>query len=356
MGTETNKYHFETGIYRPPSEGGSYSLLIRVTRNCPWNQCTFCSMYKNEKFSFRSPTEIKGDIDAIVAIGDGLKTVSQELHFGGEINRAVIIELIHREPLLDTSNGFLMVLNWLQSGGKTAFLQDANSPAMQTGMLVDVLKTLREKFPSLERVTSYARSKTLARKSFEELKAIHEAGLDRLHVGLESGDDDLLKRVKKGVTGQEHVEGGKKAMEAGFQLSEYWMPGLGGKEWWEAHARNTARILNEINPHYIRSRPFYPAPGTPIFEASESGAFHPLTGQEQLMELKVLIEELEVTSKVCFDHAGNFWRNRRGGLLFTQSYEGYQFPVEKPMVLALIQEGLEAQRRSPRTLDHRFLL
>jgi biotin synthase-like enzyme len=347
------KYQFETGIYRPPSEGGSYSLLLRVTRNCPWNQCMFCSMYKNEKFSFRSLEEIKGDIDSINAIGQDLKALSLELGFGGQITRNVIIEQIHREPTLDTSQGFLMVLNWLQSGGKTAFLQDANSPAMATEILVEVLKTLRKTFPSLDRVTSYARSKTLARKSLDELRAIHGAGLDRLHVGLESGDEEILKRVKKGVSGQEHIEGGRKAMEAGFQLSEYWMPGLGGKERWEAHARNTARILSEINPHYLRSRPFFPAPGTPIFEACESGAFHPLTAEEQLMELQVMIEALEVTSKVCFDHAGNYWRNRRGGLLFSQDYEGYRFPNEKPRVLALIQEGLEAQKITPHNLDYR---
>ena len=144
-------------------------------------------------------------------------------------------------------------------------------------------------------------------------------------------------------------------MEAGFQLSEYWMPGLGGKEGWEAHARNTARVLNEINPHYIRSRPFYPAPGTPIFEDNEDGAFQTLTGEEQLMELKVMIGALEVTSKVCFDHAGNYWRNRKGRLLFTQDYEGYRFPAEKPRVLALIDEGLEAQKTTPHTLDNRFI-
>jgi radical SAM superfamily enzyme YgiQ (UPF0313 family) len=356
MNKETGQpgYHFETGIYRPPSEGGSYSLLIRATRNCPWNQCTFCSMYKGEKFSFRSPEEIKGDIDAIAALSEDLSSLSRELGYKGSINRTVIIELLNRVPALESSHGLVMVLNWLQSGGKTAFLQDANSPAMATESLIEVLKYLRQKFPSLERVTSYGRSKTLARKSPEELKAIHEAGLDRLHVGLESGDDALLKEVKKGVTSQEHIEGGRKAMDAGFQLSEYWMPGLGGKEHWESHARNTARTLKAINPHYIRSRPFYPAPGTPIFEACEKGDFQPLTGEGQLRELQLMIEELEVTSKVCFDHAGNYWRNRRGGLLFTQDYEGYPFPEQKPKVLALIREGIEAQKIAPCNLENAF--
>lgn len=349
-------YNFETGIYRPPSEGGSNSLLIRFTRNCPWNQCTFCGMYKEEKFSFRSAEEIKSDIDAIASFCSGLMTLSVELGYEGEINRAVIMEMIHREPYLNTHSGIIMVLNWLLSGGKTAFLQDGNSPGMQTETLVEVLKYLRETFPSLERVTSYARSKTLARKSLEDWKAIHEAGLDRLHVGLETGDDALLKKVKKGVTSAEHIEGGKKAMEAGFQLSEYWMPGLGGKEAWEAHARNTARVLSAINPHYIRSRPFVPSPGTPIFEEYSSGANRTLTGEEQLQELKLMIENLEVTSKVCFDHAGNYWLNRRGQLLFTQDYEGYQFPEEKPRVLTLIAEGLEAQKIRPRTIKYDFLL
>jgi radical SAM superfamily enzyme YgiQ (UPF0313 family) len=352
--TVNPEYEFETGIYRPPSEGGSSSLLIRATRNCPWNQCTFCSMYKGEKFSFRSPEEIKGDIDAIAALGEGLRAISRELGCQGEINRSVILELLNRAPALESNYGFVMVLNWMQSGGKTAFLQDANSPAMATDSLVDVLKYLRNQFPSLNRVTSYGRSKTLARKSLDELKAIHAAGLDRLHVGLETGDDALLKEVKKGVTSQEHIEGGRKAMEAGFQLSEYWMPGLGGKERWEAHARHTARTLNAINPHYIRSRPFYPAPGTPIFEAYEKGAFQTLTGEEQLRELEVMIEALEVTSKVCFDHAGNYWRNRKGGLLFTQDYEGYRFPQEKPKVLELIREGIEAQKITPRSRDNAF--
>ncbi len=350
------KYQFETGIYRPPSEGGSNSLLVRFTRNCPWNQCTFCGMYKEEKFSFRTAAEIKSDIDAIAAFCAGLVNISLELGYRGEINRAVIMELIRREPLLNTHSGIIMVLNWLLVGGKTAFLQDGNSPGMQTETLVEVLKYLRETFPSLERVTSYARSKTLARKSLDELKAIHGAGLDRLHVGLETGDDVLLKKVKKGVTGAEHIEGGKKAMEAGFQLSEYWMPGLGGIENWEAHARNTALVLNAINPHYIRSRPFVPSPGTPIYEEFSAGGNRTLTGEEQLRELKLMIETLEVTSKVCFDHAGNYWQNRKGHLLFTQDYEGYRFPVEKSRVLALIEEGLEAQKIDPRNIKHDYLL
>ena len=260
------KYSFETGVYRPPSEGGSHSLLIRVTRNCPWNRCTFCSMYKQEKFSLRSPQEVKDDIDNMAAICDGLKDFSLKLGYGGEITREAAIAMINNDPVLNSSQGFVMIYNWMLSGGKTAFLQDANTPIMKTDQLVEILQHLRKTFPSLKRVTSYARSKTIAQKSAEELEEICTAGLDRLHIGLETGDDDLLKKIKKGVSAEGHIKAGKKAMAAGFQLSEYWMPGLGGKAMWENHARNTARVMNAINPHYIRSRPFFPSPGTPFFE------------------------------------------------------------------------------------------
>ena len=236
-----------------------------------------------------------------------------------------------------------MVIDWLSSGAKTAFLQDANSLIMKSEDLVHILKYLRKSFPSLERVTSYARSKTLARKSQRELTEIREAGLDRLHVGLETGDDTLLKKVRKGVSSEDHIAGGRKAMKAGFQLSEYWMPGLGGREGWESHAENTARVLSEINPHYIRSRPFFPIPGTPIYEAHAAGEHQMLSPAEQLEELRLMIEKLDVTSRICFDHVGNYWRNKRGGLLFSQDYEGYEFPERKSLVLQLIDEGIEIE-------------
>jgi radical SAM superfamily enzyme YgiQ (UPF0313 family) len=351
MQTETaGKYHFETGIYRPPSEGGSASLLIRVTRNCPWNKCAFCGMYKQKKFALRSPEEVKGDIDAIASLCLDLKAISEELNDGGVVTREVIRILFQREPSLNSSPGVVMVLDWLYSGGKTAFLQDANSLMMRTENLVEIIEHLRHTFPSLVRVTSYARSKTLARKSEEELGLIHQSGLDRLHVGLETGDETLLKRIKKGATPRDHILGGKKAMAAGFQLSEYWMPGLGGKAMWKAHAVNTARVLNQINPDYIRSRPFFPHPGTPMSTDFENGEFQPLTPREQLVELRWMISELNVTSRVCFDHAGNHWRGKNGARLFSLSYEGYKFPEEKDRVLEFIEEGLKVPNGSAQSI------
>ena len=347
----TQKYNFETGIYRPPSEGGSASLLVRFTRNCPWNRCTFCNMYKTEKFELRSPDEIKQDIDSMAAICSDLQNISKKLGQGGTVTREAAVALIDNVPELNYHQGFVMVYNWLLSGGKTAFLQDANTMIMKTDQLVDVLKYLRNTFLSLSRVTSYARSKTLVHKKTIALAAIREAGLDRLHVGLETGDDNLLKKIKKGVTAEGHIKGGQKALQAGFELSEYWMPGLGGKELWQPHAKNTARVLNQINPHYIRSRPFIAIPGTPLYDAIQKNDLQMLSAEEQLLELKVMMKELDVTAKVCFDHAGNYWRNRQGGLLFTQSYEGYKFPEEKSKVLDLIDEGLEAHNRRPEFLQ-----
>ncbi len=342
-----NRYDFETGIYRPPSEGGSNSLLVRFTRNCPWNRCEFCAMYKAEKFELRTTDEIKADIDAIAALCNDLKGGRPD----GTVSRENLVALIGRNPELNYHQGFAMVYHWLLSGGKTAFVQDANSVIMPTERLVEVLRHLRSTFPSIVRVTSYARAKTLSQKKHEELVAIRKSGLDRLHVGLETGDDELLKKVKKGVTSEGHIKGGRKAMEAGFQVSEYWMPGLGGRNMWKNHAVNTARVLNAINPHYIRSRPFYTIPGTPMHEWAQKGDFHVLTPEEQLMELKLMVSELEVTSHVCFDHAGNYWRDRRGNLLFTHSYEGYKFPEEKQKVLDRIEEGLKADNHRPEYLN-----
>ncbi|MGA6924105.1 MAG: radical SAM protein [Desulfosarcina sp.] len=339
--SKVEKYAFETGVYRPPSEGGSNSLLVRLTRNCPWNHCTFCGMYKTESFQVRPVDEIKRDIDAMAVLRDDLAALARRSGRRSEIDHQAAIALIEENPGLNDHPGFAMFYHWLLSGGKTAFLQDANSLIMKTDQMVAVLTYLRHTFPSIVRVTSYARSRTLMQKSLEDLKAIRRAGLDRLHVGLESGDDTLLKKVRKGATGEVHVKGGQKAMAAGFQLSEYWMPGLGGRAQWQEHARNTARVLSEIDPHYIRSRPFRPMPGTPMARETAEGRYGRMTVAEQLQELRLTMQTLSVTGRVCFDHAGNHWKNRQGRLLFSHSYEGYKFPEEKQTVLDLIDEGLD---------------
>ena len=350
MNEKQSAYSFETGIYRPPSEGGSSSLLLRFTRNCPWNKCAFCAMYKTEKFEIRPVEEIKGDIDAMAAIRDELYEISRRHGRTDGLSRDAAAEFLGRHPELNYDQGFVMLFHWLIAGARTAFLQDANTLIMKTPDLVEALRYLRTRFPSIERVTTYARARTLARKGADELAEIREAGLNRLHIGLESGYDPLLKYIRKGTDAAGHIEGGRKAVEAGFQVSEYWMPGLGGKQMWENHARETARVLSAINPHYIRSRPFRPLPGTPVYDAVEKGEFQLLTPQEQLQELKLTMEELDVTSRVCFDHAGNYWRSPGGGLLLSHDYEGYKFPEQKPEVIARIESGFSVKHRMPEFL------
>ena len=334
---------FKVGMYRPPSEGGSASLLLRVTENCPWNRCTFCEMYKGHRFVYRPVEEIKADIDRVAAIRDEIVTISWKLGMSGKITRDVGAALLGEERDLIENASFVTVFNWLSSGGKTVFLQDADSMIIRSPEFVTVLKHLRETLTSLTRVTTYARSKTIAQRRPEELRTIREAGLDRLHIGLETGDDELLTLVHKGVTSAEQIEGGRKAIVAGFEVSEYWIPDLGGRERRRQHAVNTARVLSAINPHYIRSRPLVPRPGTPLFEEVARGRLCLSSPHERLEELAWMIGGLDVTSRVCFDHAMNAWADRWGGLLFRQDYEGYRFPEEKPLVLERIREGLVAE-------------
>ena len=336
---------FEVGPIRPPSEGGSHSLLLRATRNCPWSRCKFCYglIYNREKFQLRTVADIKKDIDAAREIAEAIKGASWKLGYGGAVKEEVGTVLIRSDPTLNTNQSFVLVFNWLYFGGRTVFLQDANTLIMPSDELLEVLKYLKEAFPTIERVTSYARAKTLAKKTPEELKELRKSGLTRLHVGLETGDDELLKYVDKGVTSAEQIQAGKKAKEAGFELSEYVMPDLGGRDRSDQHARNTARVLNEINPDFIRLRPFVPGPGMPLYEDYSKGVFKLSSPHERLQEIKILVKNLNVTSRLCFDHFLNSWyrdRSRRY-TLFKQDYEGYKFPEEKNKVLELIEEGLK---------------
>ncbi|MFC2051325.1 radical SAM protein [Chloroflexota bacterium] len=350
-------HSFEIGPIRPPSEGGSFSLLLRFTRNCPWNRCAFCygNPYNHERFELRSIEDIKVDIDSAKAINDEVKALSWKLGYGGRIEP--LASLIQRSLLYgrnptddgpDNIHCIINVFNWLCFEGKTVFLQDADTLIMRTHELVEAIKYLKETFPTIERVTSYSRSKTIIKKKPEELDQLHKVGLSRLHVGLETGDDELLSYIDKGVTAEEHIVAGRKALEAGFELSEYVMPGLGGKSMWAQHAKNTARVLNEINPHFIRSRPFTPRPNTPMFEAYQKGEYALESPRELLREIRLMIGNLQVTSRVCFDHNMNPSYRSGNSLipLLKQDYGGYKFPEEKPVVLDLINNGLQLDEKA----------
>lgn len=298
------------GPIRPPTE--AYSLLIRATINCPWNRCEFCSVFKGERFQLRTVEEVKGDILAAKALADAIQEQAEQV---GQ-SAGVIARL----------NGVL----WLHDDGvKSAFLQDSDSLIMKTEPLVEILEFLCKTFPTLERVCTYARGKTLFRKSLDELRRLRQAGLTRLHIGLETGDDELLAYIQKGATAGQMVQAGRKAVEAGFEVSEYIMPGLGGTEKWEQHAANSARVLNEINPRFIRLRTFRIAPGTPMYQKAERGEFHMQSIEGVLLEIRRFIEGLDVTSElVTSDFASNFFMREVDGKL----------PEDKEKLLRSIDE------------------
>ncbi len=330
---------FEIGPIRPPSEGGINSLLIRVNRNCPWNRCRFCRVYKGEKFYYRTPEEVISDIDNVRAIAEFIKNLSWRAGFGGRIDSLFGSYIVKNKPDLSTDPCFVLVFNWLYSGGKTVFLQDADPLIMRTKDLIKVVSYLKKSFPSIRRITSYARIKSIKRKSIEELREIREAGLSRLHAGIESGDEEILRRVEKGITPEEQVEGGRKAIEAGFELSLYIMPDLGGEEFSERNAINTAKVLNEINPHYIRVRPFIPSIGSPMYEEYKEGKIKLSSPRKRLMEIKRLAQALDVSSRICFDHMANPYL--KGGIpLLRPDYEGYKLPEEKEILLQDIDRAL----------------
>ena len=347
---ELKKYSFEIGPIRPPSE--SKSLLIRVTMNCPWSRCRFCygSFYNREKFRIRNVGEVTRDIDVISKIVILISSLSKLLGGLDWVEEIINPIYLYGKSFFELNQNEFKnyiclsnVLMWMKSEMKTVFLQDADNMIVKTDDLVKIISYLKEKFPSIERISSYARSKSTAYRKLDDLITLRKAGLSRLHIGLETGDNELLTYVNKGVTAKEHIRAGKKVMEAGIELTEYVMPGLGGRKFWKQHALNTAKVLNAINPTYIRFRRFVPKPGTPMYKDWRTGKLKLLSSHELLIEIKLLIENLNVTSRVCFDHFINpaFKLNGKIIHLFSQSYEGYKFPEEKDKVLNLIKQGLK---------------
>ncbi len=308
---KSNELNFEQGPIRPPNE--AQSLLLRFTRNCPWNHCLFCPVYKRRKFSLRSVDEIKQDIRTARAIADDVYAIAKAMGGLGEaVNDQVIGRILGDRQY---SNSYRSVALWLYHGTNACFLQDADNLIMKTDALVAVLKFLKSTFPQINRVTTYARSKTVMRKSEESLKRIRQAGLDRIHIGLETGYDPLLKLMKKGVTGEGHVKAGRKVLNAGIELSEYVMPGLGGQEMWREHAQATADALNQINPHFIRLRSLRVPRRVPLYEKLEQGTFTIQTDDMLAEEIELFISSLgSITSTLTSDHIMNLFEDLSGKL------------------------------------------
>jgi len=317
---------YEQGPIRPPSE--AYSLLLRVTRNCPWNRCEFCHTYKKEKFSLRTVEEVKKDIKTIQETVSEIQSLSWRYGLGGE-SAAPLVNLILQDSQ-HYSDGFRQIALWLYNGGKNVFLQDGDNLILKTDQLVEILNHLKNTFPFIERITTYSRSKTVSKKTIEELQDLNRAGLSRIHIGLETGYDPLLQSIKKGVTAQEHIEAGKKVKGSGISLSEYVILGLGGKGMWREHAIETAKVLNQINPDFIRVRTLKVLKTMLLYQKIEKGEFIPLNDDEIVEEERLLIEHLEgVTSTFVSDHILNLLQEVEGKL-----------PEEKEKMLKLIDRYL----------------
>ncbi|MGA8571517.1 MAG: radical SAM protein [Desulfobaccales bacterium] len=292
--TEPEPYGgFEQGPIRPPSEAGS--LLLRVTRNCPWNRCRFCSTYKDTQFSRRPLDHVIRDIEAVSQAARSLSGQGGQAPGDPRARQAAA--------------------HWRRHGQQSVFLQDADSLVIGPSDLAAILSHLRERFPGVRRVTSYARSSTVARLSLGDLQSIREAGLNRLHVGLESGANEVLRLVHKGTTQAQQVMAGRLVKQAGLELSEYYLPGLGGRALWRVHAQETAAALNEINPDFIRLRTLSILYGSPLYQDYQEGRFQRPTDLEMAREVQLFLESLRgITSVVVSDHFRNLLPEVEGTL------------------------------------------
>lgn len=297
------EYTMELGPMGPIGEGEA--LLLRVNRNCPWNKCLFCPVYKGKKFSTRSVAEIKYDIDAVRRVCDLLATASWEVGLNGRIRKEAIEALIRSNPeiygeapVLITQEQWLAlqslnnIANWLRYGARRVFLQDANALFLNSKDLIEVLQHLKKSFSSIDTITCYARSKTIAQRSAEELRELRDAGLSWSFVGIESGCDEVLDYMRKGATMKEHISGGQKMMAAGISLAAFVMPGLAGnnREMSTKHILDTIAVLNDIKPTEMRVRSLAILENAPLYPRWESGEFAAPTEDQMIEELKMLLQ------------------------------------------------------------------
>ena len=218
--------------------------------------------------------------------------------------------------------------HWLRHGARTVFLQDANVLIVKPEDLLVILNHVNHRFPQVQRLTCYARSSTAARLPLAALRDLRQAGLSRVHIGLESGSDQVLRATRKGTTQAQQISAGVKLKQAGMELSEYYMPGLGGADLWEENARQTALALNRINPDYIRIRSLALPPEAPLTAAAQKGDFAVPGDELVLRELQLFLESLEgITSTVANDHIVNLLPEVEGRL-----------PGDQDRMLSIIQQ------------------
>lgn len=285
--------HYEGVIYRPPSE--AYSLLIQATIGCPHNKCTFCAMYKEVKFRLRPVEDIKADLK------------EAEQRYGNAI--------------------------------PSIFFPDGNTIIMKTDQLAEIFTCSHQLFPQLQRITLYGAARFITKKSMEELIRLKEAGLSRIHMGMESGDDVTLQQLQKGSTAEMIIDAGTKVKKAGIDLSMYYLVGAGGLERTREHAEESARVVNAIRPDFLRLRTLVPVPNTPLWDQYQRGEFSLLSPHQALREIYVLVKNLEAQgTRVLSDHVSNYW-----------NVEGI-IPADREHMLAEIDRALtidESRFRSP---------
>ena len=300
-------------IIRPPSEWDSY--FLPVTSGCSTNTCTFC-MYYGSKLQMREVDDVKNEIDALALFTRSSMRLP-------DVSKVV----------------YAVAQGW---DGKMVFLQDGDALVYPFPKLREALQYLNEKLPSVERVGTYATPQDILRRSSDELKELRRLKLGIFYTGLESGDDELLRKIGKGASSDELIEAGKKVKEAGIIFSVTIILGLGGVEGSQKHTIETARVLTEIDPEYVGALTLTFVPGTPLCGQWERGEFHPLSPFQSLEELKLIIENSNFTD--CFFssmHASNYL-SVRGKL-----------PRDKERMLREIEKVLAA--RDPFLLRPEFL-
>jgi radical SAM superfamily enzyme YgiQ (UPF0313 family) len=221
-------------------------------------------------------------------------------------------------------------------GAQTVFIADSDSLAMKDSE--EIIRHIRMRFPTAKRITSYARATTLMRLGAARLSKLRNAGLTRVHVGLESGDEDTLSFLKKGATSQEMIAGGRAAKEAGLELSLYVLIGAGGKDRLTEHAVGSARVCNEIQPDFIRLRTLIVQHGSLLEEKMRTGQYRPTSPLEKLTEVRLFLEHLAVQDcELASDHHTNYlWA---GNSLVYRGIQG-MLPAEKNRMMDVLDTTL----------------
>jgi hypothetical protein len=302
--------------------GESEALMLRVNRNCPWNRCLFCPVYKNDKFSTRPVGELERDIDAVSRTRDLLADAADKVGADELVSPEVLREVVAANPSIYGTAGeapapgqrlalgcLSGTARFLFHGARRVFLQDADALAMKVPRLVETLKYLKRSFPTIDTITCYARSRSCARRPAEDLSALAESGLSWCFVGVESGCDEVLDFVKKGVTAQEHIDAGRKLRRAGIEVAAFVMPGLAGHDpaLSGRHVAETVRVLNRMRPSEIRVRSLAVLVYAPLYEHWKRGEFaaptedalvEEISGLLSGIDYECVIETLQMTNPV----------------------------------------------------------